>query len=417
MQIPQVIKNIPAQWRELLQAARPASAAVQRSLPRALLRLGMVAAGCAAVFGLVQHPPFYTVRSGEVAVRTNLFTGSATSATEGRMLMLPGVYEVRALPLRDQVYHASRMASADGAGALQSLEGLSLGMDLTLAWRVDRRQLPGLAARLPENIERDLIDPALQASVYPVVSQHSVREIFSTQRATIERAIASALQAKLAAQGIELRSVQIGHVDLPADYRAGMEGLLAEGLASDKMQYTLQLKAQQVKQTELEAQADKSRREIAAEAAEREQVIAARAQEEAMAHILPLKQKQIEQRSLEAQAANAERIKLAEGNAKARQIEVESEAKAREKLADAEVYRLGEISKVDAERMAREGALLTQHPLLVQKTLADKLSDKVQVIIAPPSASGAFIGSGLLGATQVAAPQSAQASTQAQAQE
>ena len=48
--------------------------------------------------------------------------------------------------------------------------------------------------------------------------------------------------------------------------------------------------------------------------------------------------------------------------------------------------------------MEREGALITRHPLLIQKTLADKLSDKVQVIIAPPPADGGFIGSTLLGA-------------------
>ena len=363
-----------------------------------LPRLAAIALAAAAVYGVVTHPPFYTVPRGETAVRTNLFSGRATRFDEGRILDLPGVHEVRSLPLRDQVYHPLQMASAGGTGALQSLEGLSLGMDLTLAWRIDASQLPGIAARLPENIERDLIGPALQASVYPVVAQHTVREIFSSKRGEIEQAIAATLKTKLAAQGIELRGVQIGHVDLPADYRRGMDGLLAEGLASEKMQYTLELKTKQVKQSELEAQAQKARREIDAEAAEREQVIAARAQEEAMKHILPLKQKQIEQRTLEAEAANAQRVKLAEGNAKARQIEAEGEAKAREKLADAEAYRVAEIGKVDAERMAREGVLLSQHPLLVQKALADKLSDKVQVIIAPPSASGAFIGSGLLGA-------------------
>jgi hypothetical protein len=48
--------------------------------------------------------------------------------------------------------------------------------------------------------------------------------------------------------------------------------------------------------------------------------------------------------------------------------------------------------------MAREGALVTKHPLLIQKTLADKLSDKIQVIIAPPPADGGFIGATLLGA-------------------
>jgi hypothetical protein len=47
--------------------------------------------------------------------------------------------------------------------------------------------------------------------------------------------------------------------------------------------------------------------------------------------------------------------------------------------------------------MAREGELISKNPLLIQKTLADKLSDKVQVIIAAPPAEGGFIGSNLLG--------------------
>jgi hypothetical protein len=47
--------------------------------------------------------------------------------------------------------------------------------------------------------------------------------------------------------------------------------------------------------------------------------------------------------------------------------------------------------------MEREGALIAHYPLLIQKTLADKLSDKVQVIIAPAPAAGRFIGSNLLG--------------------
>jgi len=40
---------------------------------------------------------------------------------------------------------------------------------------------------------------------------------------------------------------------------------------------------------------------------------------------------------------------------------------------------------------------VSRYPLLIQKTLADKLSDKVQVIIAPMPAAGKFIGSSLIG--------------------
>jgi regulator of protease activity HflC (stomatin/prohibitin superfamily) len=224
-----------------------------------------------------------------------------------------------------------------------------------------------------------------------------VREIFSTKRVEIQQAVEKELAEKLAADGIALRGVLIGKVDLPADYRRGMDGLLAEELATAKMRYTLELKEKRVKETELEGEAEKARREKAAEAAARAQVIAAKAQEEAMRHVIPFKQRQIEQRQLEAEAEKVARIRGAEAAAQARRIEANGEAEARQKLADAEAYRLERVGKANAEQMAREGALVTSHPLLIQKTLADKLSDKIQVIIASPPQDGGFIGAGLLG--------------------
>jgi hypothetical protein len=186
-----------------------------------------------------------------------------------------------------------------------------------------------------------------------------------------------------------------------------MESLLAEELAGEKMKYTLDLKDKQVKETELIAQAEKVRREIGAEAAAREQIIAAKGQEEAMKHVLPFKQRQIEQRQLEAEAEKVTRIKHAEASAQARRIEAGGEAEARQKLADAEVYRMDKVGKSNADQMSREGVLLSRHPLLIQKTMADKLSDKVQVIIAAPGTDGSFIGAGLLGTQKHAAVASA----------
>jgi regulator of protease activity HflC (stomatin/prohibitin superfamily) len=194
-------------------------------------------------------------------------------------------------------------------------------------------------------------------------------------------------------------------VDLPADYRRGMDALLSEGLAADKMRYTLDLRAKQGQEAEINANTERRNREIAAEAAAREQLIAAKGQEEAMKHVLPLKQRQIEQRQLEAEAERQSRVKLAEGASQARQIEAEGEAKARQKLADAEAYRVAELGKVNAVQMEREGQLITRHPLLIQKTLADKLGDKVQVIVAPPGTQGQLLA-GLVGGNSAAAARS-----------
>jgi regulator of protease activity HflC (stomatin/prohibitin superfamily) len=349
------------------------------------------------VYGLCTHPPFESVRRGEVLARTDALDGSVSVYTTGTILVLPGIHQVRRYSIRDQVYRPSESASATGPAPFQSIEGLSIGVDLAVRWTVDRARLAQMSKEFPDDIGADLVAPAVSGIVYPTFARYSVREIFSQRRTEIRDELMVALKPKFTAMGLVLREVEMGKVDLPPDYRAGMEKLLAEELETEKIHYTLQLKEAQVKQQQLEAEADKVRRQTAAEAAGQEQVIAARAQEETMKHILPFKQKQIEQRQLEAEADKVARIRTAEGAAEARRIEAKGEADSRQKLADAEAYRLDLVGKANAGQMEREGVLVARYPLLIQKTLADKLSDRVQVIIAPMPAAGKFIGSSLLG--------------------
>jgi regulator of protease activity HflC (stomatin/prohibitin superfamily) len=343
-----------------------------------------------------RHPPVMAVGSGEIGIRRNRFTGAVDQWREGGVLVLPGVHELRTYSLRDQTYRPRQSGRADGPSPLQSVEGLSLGVDLSFRYALDPLKVAALARNLPDDIGGDIVEPAVQGTIYKVFARYTVREIFSTKRAEIQQAIESELKPKLAADGILLRDMLIGKVDLPADYRRGMEALLAEELATEKMRYTLELKDKRIRETELEAEAQKVRREKTAEAAAREQVIAAQGQEEAMKHVLPFKERQVEQRKLEAEAEKASRLKLAEANAQARRIEATGEADARRQLAEAEAYRVELVGKVSAEQMAREGAVITRHPLLIQKALADKLSDKIRVIVAPPPSDGVLLGT-LLG--------------------
>jgi regulator of protease activity HflC (stomatin/prohibitin superfamily) len=354
--------------------------------------------------GLVTHPPFESVGRGEVLARSDAFDGSVRIYTAGTVFVLPGIHQVRRYSTRDQVYRPTTSASATGPAPFQSIEGLSIGVDVAVRWTVDRARLAQMSKEFPDDISADLVAPAVQGIIYPTFARYTVREIFSQRRTEIQRELMAELKPKLAAMGLVLREVDLGKVDLPPDYRAGMEKLLSEELETEKIRYTLQLKEAQVKQQQLESEADKVRRQTAAEASGQEQVIAARAQEETMRHILPFKQKQIEQRQLEAQAEKVARIRTAEGAAEARRIEARGEADSRHALADAEAYRLDLVGKVNAGQMEREGALVARYPLLIQKSLADKLSDKVQVIIAPLPAAGKFIGSSLVGDLSPATP-------------
>jgi regulator of protease activity HflC (stomatin/prohibitin superfamily) len=351
-----------------------------------------------AVYAISTHPPMKRIPRGEVGVRINQLTGNADQVRDGAVIVVPGLHELRLFNLQDQLYRPTRSSRADGEAPFQSVEGLSLGVDLSIRYAVDPTKLTNMSKSLPENINTEIVEPAVQGVIYKAFTLYTVREIFSSKRAEIQKQIEAELKPKLAADGIILRSVMMGKVDLPADYKRGMEKLLAEELESEKMRYTLELKDKQVKQTALEADADKIKREKAAEAAGNEQIIAAKAQEEAMKHVLPFKQKQIEQRQYEAEAEKVSRIKTSEGTAQARIIEAQGEADSRRKLADAEAYRQDLVGKVASAQLERDGVVLTKHPLLIQKTMADKLSDKISVIIAPPPSDGGFIGAALLGA-------------------
>jgi regulator of protease activity HflC (stomatin/prohibitin superfamily) len=367
---------------------------------RVMVFLIGVALVAAVSFCVWRYPPVQTVPRGEIAVRNSALTGQVEVFTAGSLWAMPALYQVRRFSTRDQVYRPENSTKANGESPFQSVEGLSLGVDLAVRYAIDPSGIAAAAKNLPDDVQGEVVEPAVQGVIYKLFARYTVREIFSSKRAEIQQAIETELRPKLAADGIFLRSVQMGQVDLPHDYRVGMDKLLAEELESEKMRYTLELTEKRVKQTALEGEADKVRREKAAEAASNEQVIAARAQEEAMKHVLPFKQKQIEQRRLEADADKVARIRVAEGNAEARRIEAGGEADSRRKLADAEAYRLERVGQANSAQMAREGELIAKNPLLIQKTLADKLSDKVQVIIAPPPADGGFIGSTLLGSSK-----------------
>ena len=369
------------------------------AISAARLRGRLILAGALgiAAYALYAHPPFASVHQSEILVRTNTLDGSARAFNRGTVLVLPGIHQLRRYSARDQVFRPTDSASAAGKAPFQSNEGLSIGVDLAVRWAIDPDRVAQLSRDFPDDLNADLVRPAVAGIAYPLLSRYTVREIFSSRRAEIQQAITAELGPKLAALGLRLRGVDMGKVDLPQDYRAGMESLLAEELETEKIRYNLQLKAAQVKENELEGEADKIRRQKSAEAAGEQQVIAAKAQEETMKHILPFKQKQIEQRQLEAEAEKVSRIRTAEGAAEARRIEARGEADSRQRLAEAEAYRVELVGKASAGQMQREGVLLARYPLLIQKTLADKLSDKVQVIIAPTPAAGQFIGSNLIG--------------------
>jgi regulator of protease activity HflC (stomatin/prohibitin superfamily) len=393
-----ILEVVVKGMKELLYAMKAGA----RGLTRVLLHPLTIIAAVLVAVGFLLSRMLVEIEPAQGAVRVNRLTGGVSVLSEGWHFAVPGVTRLVRYPTREQIFRSERGAHTGSAGAFQSMEGLSVGADVTVRYALDQTRIRDVAVRLPDNVAHELIEPVIDAAIHRALAQHTVKEIFSTGRHEIEEAVETEVKERLTPDGILIHAVFLGNVDLPREYMNGMEQLLAEELAADKMRFTLDLKEKQVKESELIAEADKVKREKEAEALGNQEIIAARAKGEAMKHILPYKEREIEQRRLEAEAASVTRLKAAEAEAESHRIEASGEADSRRKLADAEAYRVEVTGKATSEQMAREGVVITQNPLLIQKTLADKLSDKIQVIITPPHSG--FVAGGLLGMKDGAEP-------------
>src|SRR5262245_11582010 len=95
----------------------------------------------AGVYVLISRPPIAGIEPGELGIRVNRLTGGVTVIREGGVLVLPKIHHLRRYALRDQVYRPTRSARATGESPFQSVEGLSLGVDLTVRYTLDADQI------------------------------------------------------------------------------------------------------------------------------------------------------------------------------------------------------------------------------------------------------------------------------------
>jgi regulator of protease activity HflC (stomatin/prohibitin superfamily) len=327
------------------------------------------------------------VPSGMGGVRVSQFSGTLPGVLyPGTHCVLPFVHDVELFDIRDQVLMTSAVDDSKKKQEplkVQSREGLNVGFSISVRYRVDPQRLDYIHANLPRPLEEEIIVPVVTSVFRQVVPNYTVREVFSIKREEARQLCQTSITQKLAADGIMVREVMLRDIVLPADYARGLEGLLLKEQENEKLGLEIEVKQKLVRTAELEADADKVRQVKSAEAQAQVTVIQAKAQADAMQHTLPLKEKQIQQSRLEAEARKESTVKNAEAAAEAKVIDSKAELERRNLLADAENRRIRLIAGADAERLRTEAEVLKQNPLLIQKIVAERLSDKVQIMMVP----------------------------------
>ena len=325
------------------------------------------------------------VPSGMAAVAVNQLVGArAETLYPGVHFVWPLVENIQLFNVRDQIY-TSVIDDAKKKDSLtvQTQEGLTAAVAVAVRYRIQANKLPYVYANLPQPIETEMVNPVVGSVFREIAPHYMVREIFSTKREALTQEASRIITSKLARDGIQVKEVTLRDIQLPAEYAKGLEGLLIKEQENESMNVELELKQKAVKAAELEADAQKAREVKEAEAQAQITVVQAKAQADAMQHTLPLKEKQIQQSRLEAEARKEATVMNAEAQAEAKVIDSKAELEKRKLMSDGDQDHIHKVAVADAERMRLEASVLKDNPLLIQKIIAEKLSDKVQIMMVP----------------------------------
>ncbi|HKS82059.1 MAG TPA: SPFH domain-containing protein [Candidatus Acidoferrales bacterium] len=327
------------------------------------------------------------VPDGQAAVRISQISGVEKGTLyAGTHLILPLIDRVALYDGRDQVFATDAAERVHGkleVLTVETHEGLSVGLAITVRYRVDPRRLDYVQENLPQPLDQQVVEPVVTSAFRDLAPNYAVRDIFSNKRDEFRDRATKEITERLGGDAIVVKEVMLRKVDLPEEYAKGLEGLLEKEQEDDQTSVEADIQLKHVKIAESQAEAEKIREVKRAEADAQARVIQAKAESDSMQYTLPLKQKQIEQSKLEAEARKEATIQNAEAEAQAKVIDSKAEQQRQNLLADAEANQIRVTAKARSEELQLEAAALKSNPLLVQYTVAQKLSDKVQIMLVP----------------------------------
>jgi regulator of protease activity HflC (stomatin/prohibitin superfamily) len=329
---------------------------------------------------------------GKAGVRVSQLGTRPVLLRPGLRFVLPLLHDVTLYESRDQIISTEKI---DPKSKLReplvahSREGLGVGLVIDVRYRLDIAKLPEIHTQVGSAVAERVLPIA--ASVFrDILPSYMVREIFAAKRDEIRQQALGTLTQKLQGDGIIVTDVAVREVVLPPEYAKGLEGLLLKQQENERMVFELQIKEKEVRAAELRAQAQKAQQVKLAEADAETLLLKAKAEADAMQHTLPLKEKQIQQTRLEAEARKEATLRNAEAAAQAKVIDSRAEQERLRLMADAEANRIRVTGVADAERMQREAEVIQGNPLLIQKIVAERLSDKMQIMMVPMDGSNFF---------------------------
>jgi prohibitin 2 len=197
------------------------------------------------------------IEPGELGVVFHLFRGVQNDTlSEGIHVLFPALNRVTVYDIRSRVYDIHPLSTAVQGSSTQSqdpllwtptADGLKVGLDLTIRYRIDPNRLPELHRGVGPEFEEKIVHPIVWNITRLVASEYSLLDIYGKRRYEMQEQIFSRVRGLLARDGL------IGEDLLLRDvvYTKEIEKTLVAKMVAEQQ---VQESAFEVQQAELRAQ-------------------------------------------------------------------------------------------------------------------------------------------------------------------
>jgi len=183
---------------------------LQRSPMRAA-GVGGIIAGAAIAF---LSAAFVVVPAGFVGVLFNIFGGVQDNELgEGFHIVLPVIQQVTLYDVRQQEITLAT-TTGDHINA-RSLEGLDIGVDVTVLYQVARTEAAGLHQDIGPSYVNIRLRPQIRTAVRDGIAEYNAASLIGIQRAELQRGIEVDLSESLASDNIRILGVLLRDVRIP----------------------------------------------------------------------------------------------------------------------------------------------------------------------------------------------------------
>lgn len=186
-----------------------------------------------------------SVPTGNVGVLTLFGKVTGETLNEGIHLINP-LKSVQKLSVQTQ--------SVKESASVPSNEGLTLALDTSLLFHLDRSKAAMVYQSIGENYAEKIIEPTLRNAIRAATANHTANSLYTGARELVQQQIQDELVAQLTSRGIVIEAVLLRDVQLPSMLKSSIEAKQQAEQDALRMNFILQKEKQEAERKRIEAQ-------------------------------------------------------------------------------------------------------------------------------------------------------------------